>query len=472
MKTKHTSWSHELESWLPAIMFCCAVSMVSSWWAIYEFDTDEGIELAKGLLVANGFHIYQDIWNDQPPLMSFALAFLERINLGSVEVARTLVLVISCLLLRSLFRICYKAGGEIAAWIAVLLVISYSLYATLSVSIMAGLPAIALALIAIDIVTGKNSTSKNVCAGILFGLSMQVKLFTIVIGPAFFLAIYFANEHENIRLQIRRILETAVTLAMAYLAVIWISDVPVWGQVWEPNFANELRKDYSLWKSLSRLIGFLSTNLLLILVGLAGAGWLILRKSKAACVAAVWFASAFVALLFHTPIWDHHVLLLAVPLAWLGGLMISDIYVSFTGGVTVFQGKRIMFVGLAFIVMTSAVYMREPQGIEDRANKIAFEALARFSKSHSGWVISDRLMDAYRSKLLVPPELAVFSRKRQLAGNLTTDDVLNSIERRKPIQVLLRRFPMNDRVRNFLELKYKRVHNPAGLDHYVLKFAY
>src|SRR5512142_1688130 len=39
-----------------------------------EFDTDEGVNLIKALLVGRGHALYSEIWDDQPPLLTAALA--------------------------------------------------------------------------------------------------------------------------------------------------------------------------------------------------------------------------------------------------------------------------------------------------------------------------------------------------------------------------------------------------------------
>ena len=74
------------EPLLPPLLFILLVS-VSHWWVAYEFGTDEGINLMKGALVANGFSLYSDIWSDQPPVLTFFLAGLELVFPYSVTSA-------------------------------------------------------------------------------------------------------------------------------------------------------------------------------------------------------------------------------------------------------------------------------------------------------------------------------------------------------------------------------------------------
>jgi hypothetical protein len=79
------------------------------------------------------------------------------------------------------------------------------------------------------------------------------------------------------------------------------------------------------------------------------------------------------------------------------------------------------------------------------------------------WVLTDYPMDAYRAGLLVPPEVAVYSLKRLVEGDLPAQLVTWVIRERRPAQVMFRRFPIEPEVENFLAASsYVRV--SAGLD--------
>jgi hypothetical protein len=56
------------------------------------------------------------------------------------------------------------------------------------------------------------------------------------------------------------------------------------------------------------------------------------------------------------------------------------------------------------------------------------------------WIFTDNLMMAFRARILVPPEIATFSRKRMEAGYLTEADLIAVLERYRPEQVFLDRF--------------------------------
>ena len=56
------------------------------------------------------------------------------------------------------------------------------------------------------------------------------------------------------------------------------------------------------------------------------------------------------------------------------------------------------------------------------------------------WVVTDLPMYAFRAGLRVPPELAVFSLKRVETGNLAEAEVLATVIKYSPEQVLIGRF--------------------------------
>jgi hypothetical protein len=69
------------------------------------------------------------------------------------------------------------------------------------------------------------------------------------------------------------------------------------------------------------------------------------------------------------------------------------------------------------------------------------------------WVVTDLPMFAFRARLPVPPNLAVFSMKRFLTGNLTEQDIIETIQEYQPEQILLGRqkYPL---VESFLAKNY------------------
>ena len=45
-----------------------------------QFDTDEGLNLMRSMLVVSGHHLYSEVSSDQPPLFTQILALLFRVT--------------------------------------------------------------------------------------------------------------------------------------------------------------------------------------------------------------------------------------------------------------------------------------------------------------------------------------------------------------------------------------------------------
>ena len=81
------------------------VSALGAWWNVYELRADEGINLQKAALIANGHQLYSEIWSDQPPVLSYVLSMVHHFFPFSVAAARVMILLFSAILIVSLFRV-------------------------------------------------------------------------------------------------------------------------------------------------------------------------------------------------------------------------------------------------------------------------------------------------------------------------------------------------------------------------------
>ncbi|MEJ2263532.1 MAG: hypothetical protein P8X95_08800 [Anaerolineales bacterium] len=57
-----------------------------------QFDGDEGINLMKTVLVMRGYPLYDQIWSDQPPLLTYLLVAAFRVFGVEVNVGRLTVI--------------------------------------------------------------------------------------------------------------------------------------------------------------------------------------------------------------------------------------------------------------------------------------------------------------------------------------------------------------------------------------------
>jgi hypothetical protein len=121
-----------------------------------QFDPDEGIELAKATLYGQGYQLYDPIWNDQPPLLTLLLAAWLKVFGSQIVAARLLILGFATVLVGSFFNILVRILGLGAALLGTLGLCLTLDFLRLSVSVMQGIPALALVMLAIYLLMGRS----------------------------------------------------------------------------------------------------------------------------------------------------------------------------------------------------------------------------------------------------------------------------------------------------------------------------
>src|SRR5512138_1960776 len=102
--TKKSWWNQSGTLVLPILIALIFLAFTFSYFPFREklqFDTDEGLNLMRSMLVARGYPLYSEVSSDQPPLFNYLLAFLFRLGEPDVYRARLLVLLFSTLLVWS-----------------------------------------------------------------------------------------------------------------------------------------------------------------------------------------------------------------------------------------------------------------------------------------------------------------------------------------------------------------------------------
>lgn len=446
--TTGRAWSW-LEPWLPALTFALLLSLFSAWWNFYEYDRDEGLNLGKSMLVAMGYHPYQDIWNDQPPVLTYLLALQYKLTGSSVVAARLIILCFSMLILRSVYVLVRQDWGRAAGWWCVGLLAASAAYSKLSVSVMIGLPAIAVAMFAAELLLRRDGAAlwRVVLAGICFGVALQIKFFVTAAIPALLLAGFLARGWRG-----AAIVAGATVLTFAAIAVI--SGEPFLAQIIAPHIADGVRSELVVERSATEVLDELISNAQLLVPALLSFG--LVWKTATGKVASLWFAVGAIALCFHHPVWYHHSLLYLVPLTLLCGPAVAGLWRwSRT------EAPKTIWILAAMI--GAAALLQMPGGNDEDA--VAAELIAETGTG--GWVLTDRPMDAYRAGLPVPPETVVYSRKRVDAGNIGPGWLIDAIQKYDVEQVMMRRFEMPDELKDWLDGRYRRLENDAELEHYL-----
>ena len=241
---------------------------------------------------------------------------------------------------------------------------------------------------------------------------------------------------------------------------------PFLAQLVDPHVAREVRADYALVDTAGHFAEYLVQQPFVVAAALLALAPKVRPKSPLAAVWLTWIGLTFVALLAHTPLRYHHVLLLLVPMAGLGGEALGRLL---QGGAARRIGAVRHRIALALIlpVVAVAYLILLIRPMHDDATPGVNEAADRLARyaGEDPWAATDQPFDAFAAGLLVPPELVVYSIKRIETHNLTPETLVAVIEARRPGQVMLRRSHVERTLRDYLDRTYARV-DPSRL-HYV-----
>ncbi len=452
---------------LAALALLIWVSAILPWWQIYMMDPDEGINLGKAALVARGIPPYGAMWNDQPPVLTYLLAALQWMLPYNVAAARALILAMAGLMVWSLYRICYRAGGHPAGIIATLLLATSPLLIELSASVMIGLPAIALAVVAFDITSSpiRPTVVRGLIAGVVMALSLQTKLFTFTALPALLLMGWMVADGGRVE-RIKLVIAMIAGCGAAFLLITLISGEPLFQQLVGTHMSGTIRQSYNLMGSLNAIWLVLQQHQPLLVATLLGVAIGLPTFVRHGWAPLLWLLVATASLAGHVPIWPHQVLLLIVPLAWLGGI-------GWGGAIVVYRKPLLLAAPVAALLAWSGwagATTASARAPNDQVGPIVSASFARFA-GLGNIVASDIGMDAFRAGLFVPPELAVFSMKRRIQGALTEQEIVAVLESYKPSQASFRRFQIGPALTDYLTDKYWQAPTKGGPAHYVRKGA-
>jgi hypothetical protein len=445
------------------VVFALFVLLMAMRGGRFEYDEDEGLNLMKAVLVSDGHPLYQSVWSDQPPGMTWMLAAGFKVFGESVWVGRILVLGFSILLLWSLGRIVSRLHGEVAAWVAMAMLSCSFNYARMSLSVMIGLPAVAMATASLWLLlewrmrAGPRQTRDVyllAASAVLFAAGLLTKMFVVEMLPVVVVALLVPMGERG-----RPggwMMAWAVIVAALFGAGCAVGHVD-FGQTIGTHFhsgigSGEGGKILLTWL---RHDGFM--------VVLAVIAMIIARRGL--WIAYAWLMVSLAVVLVHRPLWYHHLLIVSTPLAWMGGAGLAELWkrvrtasasTGLSRGKLAGYSRRIAVftvIGLLGALWGLKVW-REGERLRAPAARGDWEMVAALREAEGKWVFADRPMDAFYAGKRVPPEVAVLSEKRMGEGKM--DEVAAGvIERYRPGRVEIGRFRFGERVREVLSTEYE-----------------
>jgi hypothetical protein len=356
----------------------------------------------------------------------------------------------------------------------VLLLVLLPYYITLSVSVMIGLPSIALAVLSLAALGMWHRRRKRgwlVFSAAALALSVLVKIITGFLAPIFIAGLLCAEIFRagqaggwRRRLTGRSWFMPALLWSLTFLGIGGILGLLMVGpanlsQLLDTHLLARQFGGEASYPGAQSIYWHLGESWAVLLLAIAGVVITIWRKNWLSLYLAAWAGTALLLLTFHEPVWYHQQLVVTVPAAMLAGIAggegIRRLAVSLRLRKLVTASALVAILAAAgFVYVLAERYpkvapeLSHPAYFLDRADHAPWTEQMFLVKmaNHAAdtrWVVTNLPMYAFRAGLPVPPSLAVMSEKRIVTGELTEAQIIAIIEEVRPEQVLLgrREFP-------------------------------
>ena len=245
--------------------------------------------------------------------------------------------------------------------------------------------------------------------------------------------------------------------AAGFLAIELAVGEPLLAQLINPHVAVEVRSGYSLFNSALRLGEYLIQQPFVLFSALLAVFWMRRPGPDLQKAWLIWTGCTLVVLLAHTPLRYHHVLLLLVPMACLGGEALWRFLrgIGPPGWNAVARYRVHLAIVLPIALFAYAILLLRPFHIGPATDDGT--ARLRPYAQKDPFVATDQPFEAFQARLLVLPELVVFSKKRIDTHNLTAATLIEAVAARRPGQVMLRKAHVDRSVLDYLDRNYVRV---------------
>lgn len=451
---------------------------------------DEGMELMKGFLAHEGYRLYSEIWNDQPPLHTLMMSGVFTWLGVSVLYARVLTVLFSSLLVMMLYDWMRIREGHLAAFVTILVWAAWPEVQSLSVSVMLELPAMTMGLASLWILDrfgGRNKLRYWGLSGLLMGLAMELKWSAALLGPACVFEMLRMSRRcsagdivqTNDRLSkeptivsnpaiISGLMVWAIGLLLGLGGVLWLCPerFEAISLMLQSHFSQETQH-FGSEMVVGSPIKLILREYGLVFPAVLGIAGVISSRKINAVMPVVLFFTALLVHIFHRPFWHYYSLHFAIPGAWLAGLGVAAVWrlalgtaagPNYRAGLQVHCGVAGLALLLALlaievpkrIVMDFRELMNSPRIDSDPVVNAFLQ-----NREDVNWIFTDRVIYAFHARLPVPPELAVTPRKRFWSGQLDRFGVLDYLKHYKPERIYFRQGSWSVELQSFLLNDYR-----------------
>ena len=405
---------------MPIVILLALILRFAPMHTVFEYNVDEGIELTRADLLDHGFTLYSRTYDDQPPLLTALIPCWWRLAGKTVDASRLLVYLFSCGLIWAFYNSVRILSGRIAAFTASFLLLFSLLFLRLSVSVMAGIPSLALAmasLYCLILYRKKPGAALIPLSAAFLALSMHIKFFTaFLVVPCAIWAAWLEKKDA------RRSLSAALTWLATGLAVYGFIVVlffhPRYELFVDQLFKPHLQKFASHDGKLPLMALMAIQDCDIVLLAALGLCLGLFKKRAAVFFPLTWLALAILILSRHRPVWNHYYVLLSIPLCWLAGSAVGRLWEALARPESAVRRVLAAAVLLAFLLPALLMFpykcARTWKHLGDleatAAEKKVIETVAS-RQPRVRWMLTDRPIFAFHAGVLTPPQAPIYTTK-------------------------------------------------------------
>jgi hypothetical protein len=333
---------------------------------------------------------------------------------------------------------------------------------------MIGIPALSLAMVSIYYATlyAKSKLKYQLLLSAIFmAFSLQTKLFTAFLIPIIVL--------ELLRTQRRYILLWLGVVLFSYFTITAIFFYPDFHllipQLVKPHFAKLNSSDGHL----PVVYDMLFQDYDIALLALVSIILCIKQKDWRFLMPFFWLLSAAAILFKYRPVWYHYYPLISIPASWLAAISFSRF---FRLGIS--QGwlpkkntcdilevlLRWFTAGLIIlsIITLPIKYNRLHNSLRGKTlpqEHRIINLLLKY-KNNTHWIFTDTPTFAFYADMLIPPEIAVTTVKREFTSDSAGDYFVRILEKYRPEQILLSSYhEYSPKILSYIQKNYSRVYD-------------
>jgi len=427
----------------------------------FDFDPDEGYEAMKAFMLTRGYHLYSEIWSDQPPLFTYLLAACIRAFGPDINAARTLVLIFSAVLMAAIAQFLRITWGLPHALAGSLLVFLLPFYNTLSVSAMVAVPILTFALLSLLTLSAWHQHQRDrwlVLSALALALAVLTKLIIAFLAPIFVLGILFdARARLGRNAPWPKVLRPAILWCLVFgivlggLGLLLVGPAYI-SQLLSTHVAASQSGTYIARANTNPIIWHLGDTWPILLLAIPGCLFVLLERRWISLYLLAWLGVAYLILSVIVPVWYHYQHLVSIPAAMLAAIATGEALRQLLLAIRsrTFFTRRFSLTVIALVGFLITLNVRYPlvqpsfdrppvfvtHGAHEPWPEQMFLTKMTNHAPETRWVVTDLPIYAFRVGLPVPPYLAVSSGKRFVTGALTEEDLINFVKEYNPEQIL------------------------------------